>query len=162
MKSILYLVLTVVVTCTAQQQYYNNRYDNLNADSIVQNDRVLLAYFKCVMDKGPCTKDGKNFKREFNGTNFWAYENFVILCDKSSPLPGVTNTAYLSYVNTTHLHYVQYQRRSFKVMFILFRKFQIKIRCGQYLPNSCYLMLITRIWTIRGDFNQGQCSHTIK
>ncbi|XP_073953862.1 ejaculatory bulb-specific protein 3-like [Choristoneura fumiferana] len=63
MKSILYLVLTVVVTCSAQQQYYNNRYDNLNADSIVQNERVLLAYYKCVMDKGPCTKDGKNFKR---------------------------------------------------------------------------------------------------
>ncbi|XP_063385788.1 ejaculatory bulb-specific protein 3-like [Cydia fagiglandana] len=62
MKHLLFLVLTVVATCCAQQQYYN-RYDNVNADSIVQNERVLLAYYKCVMDKGPCTKDGRNFKR---------------------------------------------------------------------------------------------------
>ncbi|XP_047997158.1 ejaculatory bulb-specific protein 3-like isoform X2 [Leguminivora glycinivorella] len=62
MKHLLLLVLTVVATCCAQQQYYN-RYDNVNADSIVANERVLLAYYKCVMDKGPCTKDGRNFKR---------------------------------------------------------------------------------------------------
>ncbi|CAK1552538.1 unnamed protein product [Leptosia nina] len=54
--------LTVVVSCFAQQQLYN-RYDNFNADSIIQNERILLAYYKCVMEKGPCTKDGKNFKR---------------------------------------------------------------------------------------------------
>nr|UZX40232.1 chemosensory protein CSP20 [Carposina sasakii] len=63
MKIIIYLcVLTVVVISSAQQQVYN-RYDNFNTDSIIQNDRILLAYYKCVMDKGPCTKDGKNFKR---------------------------------------------------------------------------------------------------
>ncbi|XP_013137237.1 PREDICTED: ejaculatory bulb-specific protein 3-like [Papilio polytes] len=56
------LALTVVVSCSSQQQYVN-RYDNFNADSIIQNERILLAYYKCVMEKGPCTKDGKNFKR---------------------------------------------------------------------------------------------------
>nr|QLI62038.1 chemosensory protein 7 [Streltzoviella insularis] len=54
--------LTVVVSCSGQQQHYN-RYDNFNTDSIIQNERILLAYYKCVMDKGPCTKDGKIFKR---------------------------------------------------------------------------------------------------
>nr|ARO70325.1 Chemosensory protein 21 [Dendrolimus punctatus] len=53
-------LLTVVVSCYSQ---YNNRYENFNADAIIQNERILLAYYKCVMDKGPCTKDGKNFKR---------------------------------------------------------------------------------------------------
>ncbi|XP_047031339.1 ejaculatory bulb-specific protein 3-like isoform X2 [Helicoverpa zea] len=53
-------VLTVVVTCHSQAP---NRYENFNADAIIQNDRILLAYYKCVMDKGPCTRDGKNFKR---------------------------------------------------------------------------------------------------
>ncbi|CAH1640305.1 unnamed protein product [Spodoptera littoralis] len=52
-------VLTVVVSCYSQA----NRYENFNPDAIVQNDRILLAYYKCVMDKGPCTRDGKNFKR---------------------------------------------------------------------------------------------------
>ncbi|XP_013162806.1 PREDICTED: ejaculatory bulb-specific protein 3-like isoform X3 [Papilio xuthus] len=55
--------LTVVVSCSSQQQYVN-RYDNFNADSIIQNERILLAYYKCVMEKGPCTKDGKNFKQK--------------------------------------------------------------------------------------------------
>ncbi|XP_023942523.2 uncharacterized protein LOC112049024 [Bicyclus anynana] len=56
--------LTVVASSIAQQyQQFVNRYDNFNADSIIQNDRILLAYYKCVMEKGPCTKDGKNFKR---------------------------------------------------------------------------------------------------
>nr|WIW78350.1 chemosensory protein 17 [Heliconius charithonia] len=56
--------LTVVASCAAQQyQQFVNKYDNFNADSIIQNERILLAYYKCVMDKGPCTKDGKNFKR---------------------------------------------------------------------------------------------------
>ena len=59
--------LTVVASCAAQQyQQFVNKYDNFNADSIIQNERILLAYYKCVMDKGPCTKDGKNFKREYH------------------------------------------------------------------------------------------------
>ncbi|CAB3234954.1 unnamed protein product [Arctia plantaginis] len=56
---LLVCVLTVVVSCYSQ---HPNRYENFNADAIIQNDRILLAYYKCVMDKGPCTRDGKNFK----------------------------------------------------------------------------------------------------
>ncbi|CAG9123632.1 unnamed protein product [Plutella xylostella] len=60
--------LTVVALATAalaQQQEYptNTKYENFNTDSIIANERILLGYYKCVMDKGPCTKDGKNFKR---------------------------------------------------------------------------------------------------
>nr|QKK82646.1 chemosensory protein [Histia rhodope] len=61
--SLVWLVLTVVVSCSATRRQYNNRYENFNADSIIANERIMLAYYKCVMDKGPCTKDGKNFKR---------------------------------------------------------------------------------------------------
>ncbi|XP_050681494.1 ejaculatory bulb-specific protein 3-like [Leptidea sinapis] len=60
--SVCLILLTVVVACASQQQLFN-RYDNFNADAIMQNERILLAYYKCVMEKGPCTKDGKNFKR---------------------------------------------------------------------------------------------------
>ncbi|NP_001037192.1 chemosensory protein 14 isoform X1 [Bombyx mori] len=63
MKSSLFcvLVLTVVVSSSRQQSYPRN--DNININAILQNDRILLGYFKCVMDRGPCTKDGKTFKR---------------------------------------------------------------------------------------------------
>ncbi|RVE52703.1 hypothetical protein evm_002576 [Chilo suppressalis] len=69
------LALAGMVCCSAQ---HFNRYDNFNADSIIQNDRILLAYYKCVMDKGPCTKDGKNFKRVLP-------ETLSTACSKCSP-----------------------------------------------------------------------------
>ncbi|KAL4715038.1 hypothetical protein ACJJTC_003189 [Scirpophaga incertulas] len=57
---VLCIFMLAVVASSSAQKY--NKYDNFNADSIIQNERILLAYYKCVMDKGPCTKDGKNFK----------------------------------------------------------------------------------------------------
>ncbi|XP_028174961.1 uncharacterized protein LOC114363442 [Ostrinia furnacalis] len=77
MRSWLLCVLALaVVACTSAQHY--NRYDNFNADSIIQNERILLAYYKCVMDKGPCTKDGKNFKRVLP-------ETLTSACSRCSP-----------------------------------------------------------------------------
>ncbi|XP_013187527.1 ejaculatory bulb-specific protein 3 [Amyelois transitella] len=73
-------VLTVVVSCWSQ--HYNNRYENFNADAVIQNDRILLAYYKCVMDKGPCTKDGKNFKRALP-------ETLTTACGRCSSLQKV-------------------------------------------------------------------------
>nr|XP_026493432.1 uncharacterized protein LOC113398758 [Vanessa tameamea] len=71
--------LTVVASCMAQQyQQFVNRYDNFNADSIIQNERILLAYYKCVMEKGPCTKDGRNFKRVLP-------ETLTTACGRCSP-----------------------------------------------------------------------------
>nr|QFR36145.1 chemosensory protein 18 [Conogethes pinicolalis] len=75
MRSWLVCLLAVVVSCSAQ---HYNRYDNFNADSIIQNERILLAYYKCVMDKGPCTKDGKNFKRVLP-------ETLTTACARCSP-----------------------------------------------------------------------------
>nr|ALS03837.1 chemosensory protein 12 [Ectropis obliqua] len=66
--------LTVVVS----SQQYPNRYENFNTDAIIQNERILLAYYKCVMDKGPCTKDGKNFKRVLP-------ETLTTACARCSP-----------------------------------------------------------------------------
>nr|QGN03662.1 putative chemosensory protein 13 [Conopomorpha sinensis] len=79
MKSILSLLCAVaVITVVSGQGPHYNRYDNFNADSIIQNERVLLAYYKCVMDKGPCTKDGKNFKRVLP-------ETLATACERCSP-----------------------------------------------------------------------------
>ncbi|CAH0713315.1 unnamed protein product, partial [Brenthis ino] len=71
--------LVVLASCAAQQyQQFVNKYDNFNTDSIIQNERILLAYYKCVMEKGPCTKDGKNFKRVLP-------ETITTACGRCSP-----------------------------------------------------------------------------
>nr|QRF70956.1 chemosensory protein [Semiothisa cinerearia] len=76
MQSWLLAVCALTVVVAAQQ--YPNRYENFNTDAIIQNERILLAYYKCVMDKGPCTKDGKNFKRVLP-------ETLTTACARCSP-----------------------------------------------------------------------------
>nr|ANA75019.1 putative chemosensory protein 1 [Ectropis obliqua] len=76
MKWTVLAVCALTVVVSAQQ--YPNRYENFNTDAIIQNERILLAYYKCVMDKGPCTKDGKNFKRVLP-------ETLTTACARCSP-----------------------------------------------------------------------------
>lgn len=61
-----FLCLLVVVASTvvvaAPQDKYTIKYDNVNLDQILNNNRLLDSYFKCLMDKGPCTPDGEELK----------------------------------------------------------------------------------------------------
>ncbi|XP_026816986.1 ejaculatory bulb-specific protein 3-like [Rhopalosiphum maidis] len=52
--------MTVVQTAPAK---YTNKYDNVNIDEILNNDRLVASYFKCLMDTGKCTPEGEEIKR---------------------------------------------------------------------------------------------------
>lgn len=41
---------------------YNNEFDNVNLDEILNQDRLLNNYIKCLESAGPCTPDGKMLK----------------------------------------------------------------------------------------------------
>lgn len=43
---------------------YDTRYDNINIDEILSNDRILSSHIKCLLGKGPCTKEGRQLKRK--------------------------------------------------------------------------------------------------
>ncbi|KAJ8925796.1 hypothetical protein NQ315_009646 [Exocentrus adspersus] len=43
-------------------QKYSSKYDNIDVDSILSNKRVLNNYIKCILDQGPCTPDGREFR----------------------------------------------------------------------------------------------------
>jgi len=43
---------------------YTTRYDNLDLNSILKSERLLRNYFNCLMDKGPCTREGTELKSE--------------------------------------------------------------------------------------------------
>lgn len=43
---------------------YNTRLDSVDVDKILANPRVLSNYVKCIVDKGPCTSEGKEIKSE--------------------------------------------------------------------------------------------------
>lgn len=46
---------------------YTTRYDNIDIDRIVASRRLLLNYVNCLLDKGPCTAEGKELKSEWSG-----------------------------------------------------------------------------------------------
>ncbi|KAH8335870.1 hypothetical protein KR074_009280, partial [Drosophila pseudoananassae] len=44
------------------ESFYNNEFDNVNLDEILNQDRLLNNYIKCLENEGPCTPDGKMLK----------------------------------------------------------------------------------------------------
>jgi len=42
---------------------YTSRFDNVDLDEVLNSDRLLTNYFRCIMDEGPCTPDAKELKR---------------------------------------------------------------------------------------------------
>ncbi|KAK9509788.1 hypothetical protein O3M35_007024 [Rhynocoris fuscipes] len=43
-------------------EVYTSKYDNIDVDKILSNDRILSQYIKCLMDEGNCTNEGKELK----------------------------------------------------------------------------------------------------
>jgi hypothetical protein len=59
------------VAALAAENKYTNKYDNVDVDKILNNDRVLTNYIKCLMDEGPCTSEGRELKSEYRICTSW-------------------------------------------------------------------------------------------
>nr|QGN03660.1 putative chemosensory protein 11 [Conopomorpha sinensis]WGJ79151.1 chemosensory protein 12 [Conopomorpha sinensis] len=60
------LVLAAVVACAVARpdgETYDTKYDDFDVTSLLGNERLLKSYGQCLLDKGPCTAEGK-FLRE--------------------------------------------------------------------------------------------------
>ncbi|XP_047535938.1 ejaculatory bulb-specific protein 3-like [Vanessa atalanta] len=57
------LVLYFVYQCDCENSTYTTMYDGVDLDEILSSDRLLAGYVNCLLDKGPCTPDGKELKR---------------------------------------------------------------------------------------------------
>ncbi|XP_058452935.1 ejaculatory bulb-specific protein 3-like [Malaya genurostris] len=62
MKFLILVVLALVAVVSAQEKY-TSRYDGIDVEEILRSDRLFNNYYKCLMDEGPCTPDGKELKR---------------------------------------------------------------------------------------------------
>nr|CAD7403506.1 unnamed protein product [Timema cristinae] len=54
--------IVVFLGLTQSKEKYTTKYDNVDLDEILNNDRLLNGYVKCLMDDGPCTADAKELK----------------------------------------------------------------------------------------------------
>lgn len=41
---------------------YETKYDNIDLDELLSNDRLRKGYIKCLANEGPCTPDGQELK----------------------------------------------------------------------------------------------------
>ncbi|KAG5883701.1 hypothetical protein JTB14_007420 [Gonioctena quinquepunctata] len=57
------LMCLFVIFSVALCDTYNTKYDNIDVNSILSSKRVLTSYIKCILDEGPCTPDGREFRR---------------------------------------------------------------------------------------------------
>uniref|UniRef100_A0A1I8PKC1 Uncharacterized protein n=1 Tax=Stomoxys calcitrans TaxID=35570 RepID=A0A1I8PKC1_STOCA len=53
-------------TAAPLKSTYDSRFDNINIDEILQQERLLKNYVKCLEGTGPCTADGKALKDSAN------------------------------------------------------------------------------------------------
>uniref|UniRef100_A0A023FAZ1 Putative pheromone binding protein n=1 Tax=Triatoma infestans TaxID=30076 RepID=A0A023FAZ1_TRIIF len=51
-----------VVACAYAASTYTTKYDNIDLDEILNNDRVYKKYYDCLANKAKCTPDGKELK----------------------------------------------------------------------------------------------------
>ncbi|XP_011307929.1 ejaculatory bulb-specific protein 3 [Fopius arisanus] len=62
MRRLIFFLL-IAVALAEERPMYTTKYDKLDIDSIITNDRLLKNYIHCLMDEKPCTPDGSEFKR---------------------------------------------------------------------------------------------------
>ncbi|KAJ8925805.1 hypothetical protein NQ315_009655 [Exocentrus adspersus] len=57
------VILFALLAIALADKTYTSKYDNVDVDKILSNDRVLTNYIKCLMEEGPCTSEGRELKR---------------------------------------------------------------------------------------------------
>lgn len=58
----LILVVLCVVALAFAKDKYEDIENNFNIEELLGNDRLLTAYIKCLLNKGPCTPEVKKIK----------------------------------------------------------------------------------------------------
>lgn len=67
----LLVVCLCFVTISAEEttEKYTTKYDNINLDDLLKNDRLRRNYVACLLNEGPCTPDAQELKS--NTTNIY-------------------------------------------------------------------------------------------
>lgn len=70
MKVVLCLFLVAICALASAKPsddaHYTTKYDNVDLDAIIKNDRLLRAYVDCLLGIKNCTKDGEELKSKFH------------------------------------------------------------------------------------------------
>nr|ALR72515.1 chemosensory protein 1 [Colaphellus bowringi] len=56
------IILSVLIIAAAVGEKYTTKYDNVDIDSILNSERLIKNYMDCLMERGPCTPEGKELR----------------------------------------------------------------------------------------------------
>lgn len=56
------LIFFLVVASAFAVEYYTSKYDDIDIDGILHNERLFNSYLNCLLDKGKCTEEGRVLK----------------------------------------------------------------------------------------------------
>lgn len=75
---------------------YTTRYDHIDVDAILRSARLLKSYMECVMDRGPCTREGLELKSMLkpglkNKIPYFSFQNTFQMQFKLSAQNAVTD-----------------------------------------------------------------------
>lgn len=59
-----FLVVASLVYCTFAEEKYTTKFDNFDVDKVLNNNRILTSYIKCLLDEGNCTNEGRELRSE--------------------------------------------------------------------------------------------------
>ncbi|XP_055699167.1 ejaculatory bulb-specific protein 3-like [Phlebotomus papatasi] len=62
MKLNIFLCLSLIIVLCASEDKYTSKYDDIDIEDILSNDRILNNYVKCLVNEGPCTPDARELK----------------------------------------------------------------------------------------------------
>ncbi|KAJ8960215.1 hypothetical protein NQ318_003939 [Aromia moschata] len=62
MKVLVFATFAALVVAAACQKY-TTKYDNVDLDQIIKSDRLMKNYVDCLLDRGKCTPDGQELKK---------------------------------------------------------------------------------------------------
>lgn len=67
MEHLVVATLLTVVVCTFSlsvhaEEVHSTKFDNVDVDKIINNERLLNGYVGCLLDRNPCTPDAAELK----------------------------------------------------------------------------------------------------
>ncbi|PSN33545.1 hypothetical protein C0J52_25412 [Blattella germanica] len=87
--------LSVRVASAPAGDKYSSRFESLDVDAILQSERLVQNYFKCLMDRGPCTREGTELKTVIP-------EALVTECAKCSDIQKKQAGKVMAFVQLKH------------------------------------------------------------
>ncbi|XP_034480060.1 ejaculatory bulb-specific protein 3 [Drosophila innubila] len=58
-----FVLIALAIVFVAAEEKYTTKYDNIDVDEILKSDRLFNNYFKCLVDTGKCSPEGRELKK---------------------------------------------------------------------------------------------------